>query len=349
MSSVAGAAELVKRLGGVQAQELASALLGLRARSGRLTADDVKKAREAERSIVLTWAMRGTMHLVAAEDLGWMLAWFGPLFIHESTRRYAQLGLDAVTRAKAVRIMREALGEQGPLARPALAAILADHDIPVEGQAIAHLVRAAALEGVICYGPERDGELTYVALEDWVRVDSRFDRAHASVELARRYFGGYGPATIGDFVTWAGIPLPQARAAVEAMATDLVAVALPDGDGWMLKQHISVLDQMQGDDVVRLLPRYDAYLLGYQKRDWMVDAAYAKRIHPGGGLIHPAVIAAGRAVGIWRQERKRTATLIVVEPFETLDAPVQASLEAEAQDIGRFLGQEVRLSTADAL
>lgn len=341
--SVSGVAQLVTEVGGLQAQELSSATLAVRPRSNNLAAADVKKAREDDRFIVLTWCMRGTLHLVPVEDLSWLLPLFGPVFIRKSYRRYKQLGLDQETRRRATSEIREALSQRGPLIRAELAGALAAKGIPVKGQAIAHLLRCAALEGVICFGPEREGQLTYVLLDDWVRLEGQHDPHQIQGELARRYLEAYGPATPDDFAAWSGISIGQARAGFEAISNDLFEVQMAASPAWMLAPHSAWLDEPSGDPIVRLLPRYDAYLLGYQSRAFMVSASHARRIHPGGGQINSTLIVDGRAVGVWSSQRKKNSTAIVVEPFEPFGANLMPKLEAEVQDIGRFLGQKTQL------
>ena len=341
--SISNVAQLVKELCGLQAQELPSARLAVRPRSHDLTAGDVKRAREVDRSILLTWCMRGTLHLVAAEDLSWLLPFLGPIFIRKSQRRYGQLGLDQETRLQAAREIRNELGKRGPLTRPELAAALEAKGIPVAGQAIAHLVRYAALEGIICYGPERDGQLTFVLLEDWVRLEERLDKQQAQIELARRYLKAYAPAASQDLASWSGISVRQARAGFEAISDELVEVETAGSPAWMLESASAWLDEPAGEPIVRLLPRYDEYLLGYQSRAFMVPEAHARRIHPGGGIIKATLIVDGRAVGIWRSERKKNEMTIVIEPFESLSAKIKPALEAEVQDLGRFTQQETGL------
>lgn len=322
-----------------------AANLTVRARSRNLILNDVKQARENDRSIVLTWAMRGTMHLVAADDLGWLLPLFGPLFIHKSQRRYTQLGLDEQTRLRAAQLMRKVLGNRGPLTRSELAGALASEGIPVEGQAIAHLVRYAALDGIICFGPEREGKLTYVVLDDWLpqKAQAHLDPTQAQAELAHRYLEAYGPATPQDFASWSGFSLKQARAGISAISDDLLEVRIADSSAWMLKHNAAWLDDSFDDPVVRLLPRYDTYLLGYRSRDFMVSEGHAKRIHPGGGIIKQTLIVNGRAVGTWRRERKKSGYTIFIEPFDSISQPLLPALETEVRDIGRFLQQETAL------
>ncbi|WP_119070892.1 winged helix DNA-binding domain-containing protein [Aggregatilinea lenta] len=333
-------ADLVRDLGGLQAQELPSAVLGIRVRSHKASAETVRQARETDRSIVLTWAMRGTRYLVAAADLGWMLPLFGPLFIERGQRRYKQLGLDATTRTRAANRIAAALADGAALTRAELADVLAKEDIPVAGQAIAHLVGFAALSGVICFGPERGGELTYVALPEWTDAGDDPGEAEALARLARRYLGAYSPAALDDFANWSGLPAKQARAGLEAIEHDLVPVEVEGSPAWMPKGHAAWLDEPPGDPVVRLLPAYDGYLLGYKGRDFMVSGAHARRIHPGGGLLKPTLIVDGCARGVWKLERTKRGVTVVVAPFEPLDEAARAGIDAEVGDLARFLDQE---------
>ena len=286
--------------------------------------------------------MRGTLHLMTAEDLRWLLPYFGPLFIQKGQRRYRQLGLDAQTRARAAQIMVAAIRARGPLIRAELAEVLAAQDIPVAGQAIAHLVGAAALAGQLCFGPEREGKLTHVVLEDWLgwSVSEETDGPALLAQLARRYLHAYGPASAADYASWAGIGLPQARAAFQVLSDDLLQVSVLDETLSMLRSQAAWLDLKAETPLVHFLPRYDTYLLGYTSRAFMVAEAYARRIHPGGGQIQQSVILDGHAIGAWRNQRQRGGVGIVVEPFEPLDPALRPYLEAEVEDIGRFLGEE---------
>jgi len=339
--SISDAGQLVSELCGLQSQELSSVYLAVRARTSGLTVEDVQHSREVERSIILTWAMRGTMHLIAAEDAQWLLALFGPVFIRSGERRYKELGLDEDTRRKAARLIRDTLGSRGPLTRAELAEILAPDGIPVAGQAMPHLLGYAALSGMICFGPERDGEFTYVVQDDWLK--SRKQRQIASdqfpAELARRYLQGHAPATPYDLANWSGLSIGLAKAGFTAIAEDLIEVS----SAWMLKQQLDWLDELSNERIVRLLPRFDDYLLGYKSRDFMVAPAYAKRIYVGGGLFAPSLIVDGLAGATWRNQRKKKLSTLVLEPFEPLSPDLIPLIQAEAQDIGRFLGQETQL------
>ncbi len=342
LNEVKSATQVVKELYGIQAQETSSAALAIRVRTTGLVAADVEQARIQDRSIVRTWGMRGTLHLLATEDLGWLLPFLGPVFIAGDQRRRTELGLDEDTCARAMHIMRNVLAQQGPLTRAELVEQLAAHNIRLEGQARPHLLSRAALEGIICFGPDRGNEPTYVLLNDWL---DKKDTGHplsedaAYIELSRRYLHAYSPATPEDQATWSGLSLSKTRAAWQYLTDALLEVSIAGTSAWMLKSHAEWLDEpFLTAPIVRLLPRYDVYLLGYQSRDLVVPREYAKRINAGGGIVHPALLIDGQVVGTWKSQRLKNHLNVRIEPFGSLVPEVPAGLEAEVADIGRFLG-----------
>jgi hypothetical protein len=135
---------LVRDLGGVQAQESPAAALALRARRSGLTATEVEHARVTARTIVRTWAMRGTLHLLAASDLGWLLPLLGPVFSQGSRRRRLELGLDDETTARGVRLLHDTLARESPLTRAEIVERLGARGLRLEGQAAPHLIGQAA-------------------------------------------------------------------------------------------------------------------------------------------------------------------------------------------------------------
>lgn len=290
--------------------------------------------------------MRGTLHLVAAEDLGWMLSLFGPVFSKANRRRRLELGLDDKTSDKAAQMIDEILAASGPLTRAGLAEQLDAHHIPTAGQAIAHAVGYAALQGILCFGPDRNGKPTYARLDDWIKRPPTPPQDEALTELARRYLNAYGPATTADLASWSGLPMPQVRQAWESIADELLEVEIDGRPAWMLQAHAGWLEErppQAQDPIVRLLPAFDTYLLGYQSRDFMLDPAYARRVHPGGGLIRPTLLVDGRIMGTWKTNKQRDHLEVAVEPFETLATAVRDGVEEEVKDLSRFLETKVAL------
>ncbi len=333
-----GVAPLVAGLCGVQAQDPLAAAMALRVRTSGLIAADVEGARVHERSIVRTWGLRGTLHLLASQDLGWLLPILGPVFVRKSGRRYSQLGLNEKVCDRALRLTRSILADRGALTRAELAEQLAKHGIPTEGQATYHLIRYAGLKGALCYGPEREGEPSYTLLADWVKVGEAMPEDRARAELARRYLETYGPARLQDLASWSGLPMSTVQAGVDLISDELIMVKIGDSPAWMMSDQAAWLEEFRPESVdVRLLSGYDPYLLGYRSRDLSVPAGYAQRIHPGGGVLRPTLLVNGTAAGTWQMKRTIHGLIVTIEPFDALAPEVISALEVEIQDLGRFL------------
>src|SRR5215208_490954 len=294
--------ELVRHIVGIQAQDPSAAALSIRARTEGLTAADVERAIE-ERRLVRTWLMRGTLHLVAAEDAGWLHALFAPRQLRRERRTLSKLGVSDAEQARAVNLIRDMLAG-GALTRADLCGELERAGIDTAGRKAAHLPYLAALEGHVVFGARRGGKDTYMPAGEVLRRPATLDDAMG--ELARRYARAYAPADARDFAAWSGLP-------AHAVEAPLDTATAPD------------------PPLVRLVPAFDTYLLGYRSRELAVPAEHARRIWPGGGIVRAAVLSNGLAIGTWR----RRGTRVEVEPFG--DLPAEDTLEAELADVERFL------------
>ncbi|MER7821149.1 winged helix DNA-binding domain-containing protein [Streptomyces sp. NPDC096097] len=315
-------AAVLDRVLAVQAQDLPAAELGLRVRARGLTQDAVRRATDTERTAVRGWFMRGTLQLVPAADARWLLALFGPVHLALAARRLRELGLDESLCTRSEQLITEAIGAEGPLTRAQLTDRLTALGVEPKGQSAFHLIRRAALAGRICHGPQREGEATFVLLDDWLPATGPlpFTGAAAERELARRYRAAYGPSDALDFVHWSGLKTTTGKSAWAA-----VRESGPEPS------------PTPGEPDVRLLPAYDNYLVGYRNRDLSVPAAHERRVWPGGGQIRATVLVDGLAVGTWSGGRRGAP--VAVEPFpgaEPHTPAVAAGIARESADIRRF-------------
>jgi len=338
---------VLKDVCGLQAQLLSAAWLGVRARSRGIQVADLDAALNERRSIVRSWLMRGTLHVVAAEDLRWLLQLLGPVFVGTGTTRHAQLGLDDALTSRGLAAIRRIATDAGPLTRSELVDRLRQRKVQLDPktQAPIHLIQLAALHGILCLGPDRDGESTYVLLDDWLRPAPALPRDRALAELARRYFAAYGPATVEDLAAWSGLPMAEARSAVTGAAASLTGVTIQGKQGVMLK-HPRGRVGLSEKPAVRLLPAFDTYLLGYRRRDLAVPLPLQQRLQRGGGWLHPAVVVDGRAVAAWTLRKFSGRSQVRIEPFASLSAAIHRGVEAEVWDIGRFLNQSLTIEIA---
>ncbi|MFE9661891.1 DNA glycosylase AlkZ-like family protein [Streptomyces sp. NPDC005955] len=331
----ASAEAVVRRVFAVQAQDATAADLGIRVRGRDLTAEAVRTAYEEERSIVRNWFLRGTLHTVPSDDAPWVLRLLSPRILAAAGRRYQQLGLGDDLRQRADRLVRRVLAAHGPLTRAELTEHLTTLGVPPDGQAPFHLIRHAALTGVLCHGPQRAGEATYVLFDDWLPPTGRvrWEGDDALAELARRYLAAHAPATPEDFATWSGLPLTWARRAWRTLAES--GVITEYGARTVLAGRVEELPGPSDAPDVRLLPAYDDYLIGYRTRELSVPAAHRARVWPGGGLIRPTVIADGLAVATWT--RGPGSRSVQVDAFAPVPPRIEQGIDGEKEAVIDFL------------
>ncbi len=340
-------ANIVRRSAGIQAQDMNAAALQIRVRSAGLTTAAMHGAISEDRSVVRTWAMRGTLHLVPAEDFNWIAALTGPPAMSAGRGRRLSLGLGEATLDRALTHAVDMLRAEGPMTRSQLAERLAACDIPVADQGLNHIVRFGGFMGILCHGPLTNGRTeTFVAADARLAHIARraLPRQDALAALALRHIRAFGPAAPHDFATWSGLSLRDARSAWQAISHELMEVTAADAPAWIARDDAPRLEQVLGDSppAVRLLGAFDTYLLGYKGRDLAVAPRHASMVNAGGGMIRPVVILDGEAVGGWGMTRKEggRAVDISVAPFDGMAdrlAPVRDALTAEVEDIGRFL------------
>ncbi|MDQ3678428.1 MAG: winged helix DNA-binding domain-containing protein [Actinomycetota bacterium] len=342
------AVAVVAGLCGVQAQDSRAARLAIRARSRGLETGTVDRACDEERLLVRTWAMRGTLHLLASRDAGWMIGLLGPIFAAAGRPRRLALGLEDELCERALGAMRVILGGGAMLTRGRLVQQLNENGLAVDrdGQAPAHLAAFASLRGVLCHGPPSDdGEATYVLLDEWLGQQQPLEPECALAELARRYLAAHGPASAEDCAAWSGAGLRRARRGFELISGELCEVEVAGRPAWLLASAASSRSAV--GPRVSLLAHFDPYLLGYRSRDLLLDPRHAKRIQTGGGFVAPAVLVDGRVAGTWRLRSSRASLTISVEPFAPFAPEVRAEVQREAADVARFLGAaDVRFALA---
>jgi hypothetical protein len=317
--------QVAERLLAVQGQDPRGVRLAVRARTAGVTAADVDRGLSEERSLLITWLNRGTLHLVRSEDYPWLHALTTPPLLTSSTRRLRQEGVSADAAEKGMETIERALGADGPLTRPLLRERLDAAGVPTAGQALVHLLFLATLRGFAVRGPMFGKEHAYVLVRDWLGPQKRVDREAALAELARRYLVGHAPAGDRDLARWAGLPLRDARAGLEAISKQLVERE----DGLVeLKKTLAPAPLPPP----RLLGAYDPVLLGWTSREEIVGPH--KTLVTDNGLFRPFAMVEGRAVATWRLAGGK----VTIEHLGKVKKKDAAALEADAARVLEFLG-----------
>ncbi len=328
----------------MQAQDLVAAGLSIRARTDGLVFGDVEAAvtDPAIHPLVLTWTLRGTRHLHPAPDVRWLLSMVGSRFARPGARQ-EQLGIAGGPGGagdRAVRVLADALAGGDTPTRAEVADLLAGHGVDPSGRAPIHVIRRAALEGILCVLPGPGGDERrerYVSLDRWVPEGAAAAGAAGGgvAQLVRRYLAAYGPATPADLVAWSGLaPRIVATAWREVSDGDeLEEVRLPNGPAWGLAGSASPdLDPAP----TRMLGGFDTLILGYADRSLHLRPDHARAVNAGGGMIKPVVVTDGLVVATWklRRGRRNTGFEMTHLPGRTPDTDTAN----EVDDITRFLG-----------
>ena len=315
---------VAERLLAVQAQDPRGARLAIRARTTGLSAADVDRALTEDRTLLISWLNRGTLHLVRSEDYAWLQAITTPPLHTGNARRLREEGVSPAAAERGVAVVERSLADEGPLTRAQLRERIGAAGVRTEGQALVHILMLASLRGLAIRGPMVGRQHAYALVRDWLGEPAPVDREAALAELARRYLAGHGPAGERDLAKWAGLPLRDVRAGLGAIASELDE----RGDGLVALAARSRKGEIPPP---RLLGSFEPVLLGWASREPLIDVD--KAIVAAGGIFRPFALVDGRAAATWSLRDGEVA----IEPFGRLERADARALDDEATDVLRFL------------
>ncbi len=353
-------AGVVRRLCAMQAQDYAGALwsVGVRCAPGTTVADVERTI--AEGRIVRTWPMRGTLHLVAPEDVHWLLALLAPRRLAQAAGRHRQLGLDDAVFGRAGELFADALRGGRVLTRGEMMALLEGAGIATDGQRGYHVLWTLAQRGLLCCGPMRGAEQTFVLLDEWApppATDLATDRPAALALLAERYVAAHGPATVADFARWAGLTATDARLGVEGAGEALGSVTADGIEYRVLADAADALHHTPERAAtngprpeVLLVPGFDEYQLGYADRSLMLGAfakTYGSTISAN-GMFSATVVVDGRVAGVWKRSVTAKRATVTARTFRRLTNAEKRGLRLAAERYAAFLGVTCELRVESA-
>lgn len=326
--------EAVSWLGAVQAQDYLGALWAVGLRMRNATDADIEQA-IADKTIVRTWPMRGTLHFVAPADVRWMQALLTPRVMANSARRHAQLALDDVIFARGQELFAKVLRGGQQLTRKEMMDVLEQAGISTVNQRGYHILWWVAQTGLICFGPRRGKQPTFVLLDEWVPEGKKLTRDESLAELANRYFTGHGPATLQDFMWWSGLVATDARAGLEMAKSHLAQEVGDDQTYWLASSLPAAKD---ASPTAYLLPAFDEYTVAYKDRRAVLNPLYAKQANYGYDILNPTIIVDGQVVGTWKRTLKQDAVVITPTPFAKLNKAETRAVAVAGERYGQFIG-----------
>ena len=332
-------ADTVARLGAVQAQDYHAALWAVGLRTSDANEADVEAA-IAGGQIIRTWPMRGTLHLVAAADVRWMLTLLASRVIAlDAARQQREYGLDERLAGRCAEVLARALEGGRRLTRSTLYEVLENAGIATGQQRGLQIIGLLAQQGVLCQGPREGRQPTFALLHEWAPQARELPRDQALAELAQRYFRSRGPATLQDFAGWSGLTMTDARGGLQAAEQQLQKISLDNRDYWFAANQ----EQPQPATAVHLLPAFDEYLIAYKDRSAALDPALARQVIGINGLYHPVVVVHGRVAATWKRTIDKDSIALQLRPLRALNKTEMRAIGGCVRRYGKFLGKTVRL------
>lgn len=323
---VTTAADVAEHFVALQGQDWVAARLALGVRAPGATRASIDAEFTAGR-LVRSWPMRGTLHVVAARDLGWVQALTNDRVMRDAPKRRATIGLELALVEKAAAVAREALAGGGAMTRDELLSLISDAGVPLVAQQRYHTIWHLAQTGVLVFGPVRDGQHLLVLADEWIKEPRWFDGDAALVELFRAYVRGHGPCTPEDFSWWTKLSVPVSRKAAKLAAAtyrdELVAVDVAGVENWVsATAREAALTNPVPHGTALLLPGFDELYLGLRDRSAHVSAEFSPRLAPGNnGIFKAAVLLDGEIVGTWKSEGNGVDVTPQIDLFGDIHRP----------------------------
>ena len=335
-------ADVVRRLGAVQAQEFDPAKWGLALRMRDGVGDADLERAFANGEMLRTHVMRPTWHFVAPDDIRWLLELTAPR-VHQLVAPYRRrFELDQRMLVRGTRLMERALRDGQHLTRIELGAHLSRARMAFDGFRLGLVCMFAELEGVICSGPRRGRRFTYALVAERAPAAKRLPAEEALATLARRYFTSHGPATVRDFVWWSGLTTADAKRGLEMNGAR--AEHVEGRTYWTIGDEPSRRVRLRG---VHLLPIYDEYVVAYRDRDVVPHGPSLVTEGSGNPVnFRHSLVIDGQVSGTWRTARRSNSVHIELVTFRKLNQVERAGLGNAVQRFERFLGVSTTVTSS---
>jgi len=294
--------DAVRHLLALQAQDYPGALWAIALRAHHCTAADVEQAIR-DRKIVRTWPMRGTLHMLHADDVRWMLNLLAPRATAAAKTRRLALGLTDEVMTEAETCVRSLLAGGTVMRRDILQKELGKRltGITMDASHFGHILRNFGERGITCFGPHEGKQPTFVLLDDWVPKSPLPDKPAALAELTRRYFISHGPATLKDLAGWGMLTMTDAKTGLAAVSDQLDSAEFAGATYYYAKGL-----QPAAEPNVFLLPGFDEYVLGYKDRSAAVPDEHSQKVVPGNnGMFKATIVVNGQIVGTWKRANRK--------------------------------------------
>lgn len=342
--------QAVTRTGGIQAQVISAAELALCTRVEGLSPYDVKAALFRDHTLVKTWAMRGTLHLLSARELSLYVAARDWQQNASWSNYFAAFGLTTLAQQEAFLAAIPHVLEQGPLTRQQLANAVAKHTGIAQvrdfilSESWGSPLKPAAYRGELCFGPGQGQGVTFMNPRGWIGEWQPIEPQLALEEMARRYLRAYGPANPDDFAFWWGCGKLVARKLFRSLAEEMEEVEVEGWRAFALRTMEPLMQSVEPLEAIHLLPLFDAYTLGVPRGcEPILASIYKHHVFNHQGWTFAVVLVNGSIQGVWHSTTQRSQILVKVRLFSSPTVTIQKGIESEVERLSDFFKTKVVL------
>jgi hypothetical protein len=329
--------ELAAWMGAIQAQDFAMSKWALGIRLPGSTEKTINDAFN-DGSILRTHVLRPTWHIVAGDNIRWMLELTAPGIKASMRSRNRRLELDEALLTKYFDIIAKALGKGHHLTREELTNELARENIRLDDNRAAHILMNAELDCMICSGPLKNGKYTYALLDERCPAKISIDRDEALQRLGAIYFKSHGPATISDFGWWSGLPARDVKKAMELVKADLSGISIDS----VTYYYSGDIKSYETD--AYLLPAFDEIVISYRDRSAVLSLVHNRKAVSDNGIFRPIIMIDNQVAGVWKRTNKKDLVLIELGFFNSRGRKPVKQLEKAAENFGNFIGRKAELN-----
>jgi len=334
------AKELVSWMGAMQAQDGTMVNWAIGLRLPESTSEQITAALNTG-ELIRTHLLRPTWHVVAAEDIYWLLDLTAPQIKALLKSRHKGLELNEAIFATCQTVIEDALAGGKQLTREELMTELGKAGIPTDNNRSAHIMLQAELDGIVANGAVRGKQATYALLAERVPKSKPLHREEALAKLARTYFTSHGPATLADFVWWSGLSVADARHGLALIKSELVSEQIESQTYWFANSFS--LPQNENESIY-VLPAFDELIISYKDRSAVLTMENHKQAVSENGIFRPTIVLNGTVIGTWKRTAKKDKTLVEAFLFQSPDNAVLSLLEKAFAPFGQFLNQKIDLT-----
>ncbi len=331
---------VVGDIGGIQAQLMSAAELQAAVRAA-CKVEDVRKALWNDKTLVKTWLMRATLHVVPSQDLPVYAAAMSTYGMRNTNAWLKWMQITAPELTDLIDAIGEALDGQALTREELIAKVGKGRSERIQlamRSGWGGVLKPVARQGRLCFGPSRGQSVTFVRPEQWLGTWREVDPDVALIEVARRYLRAYGPATKKDFTRWWGTWPGVGNKAWAGLTEELMQVSIEGQRADMLAADLDRIESAASKASVRLLPSFDPYLMGHSSRDHLFAKDHRARVSRTAGWISAVVLADGRVIATWTHQVVKGTLAVTVDPFRKLSPSTVKEVRARADSLAAALG-----------